>query len=59
VDYCYQTTRRGVLVYAYANNHYAGYAPKMIDQFRTIWNARNLPKIAEPKALPVKRTLFD
>jgi hypothetical protein len=23
VDYCYQTTRRGIKVYAYANNHYA------------------------------------
>jgi uncharacterized protein YecE (DUF72 family) len=59
VDYCYQTTRRGVLVYAYANNHYAGYAPKTIEQFRTIWNGRNFPKIGEPKPLPVKRTLFD
>jgi hypothetical protein len=25
VDYCYQIKRRGVLIYAYANNHYAGH----------------------------------
>jgi hypothetical protein len=25
VDYCYQIKNRGVLIYAYANNHYAGH----------------------------------
>lgn len=28
VDYCYQIRKRGVLIYAYANNHYAGHAPR-------------------------------
>jgi uncharacterized protein YecE (DUF72 family) len=34
---CYQTTRRGVTTYAYANNHYAGHAPLTIEMFRKIW----------------------
>lgn len=34
---CYQTTRRGITTYAYANNHYAGHAPLTIEMFRKIW----------------------
>ena len=30
VDFCYQVRKRGVLVYAYANNHYSGHAPATI-----------------------------
>jgi uncharacterized protein YecE (DUF72 family) len=26
-DYCYRLSRRGVAVYAYANNHHSGFAP--------------------------------
>ena len=37
VDYCYQTTRRGIKVYAYANNHYAGYAPATVALFLELW----------------------
>ena len=37
VDYCYQTTRRGIQVYAYANNHYAGYAPATVALFLALW----------------------
>jgi hypothetical protein len=33
VEYCYQIEKRGVLIYAYANNHFAGYAPATIEQF--------------------------
>jgi uncharacterized protein YecE (DUF72 family) len=38
VDYCYQTTRRGIKVYAYANNHYAGYAPATVALFLELWD---------------------
>ncbi len=38
VDYCYQTTRRGVKVYAYANNHYAGFAPATVALFWELWD---------------------
>ena len=27
MDVCYQMRKRGVTVYAYANNHYSGHAP--------------------------------
>jgi uncharacterized protein YecE (DUF72 family) len=37
VDYCYQTTRRGIKVYAYANNHYAGDAPATVALFLELW----------------------
>jgi len=36
-DYCYQTTRRGIKVYAYANNHYAGYGPATVALFPELW----------------------
>jgi hypothetical protein len=37
VDYRYQTMRRGIKVYAYANNHYAGYAPATVALFLELW----------------------
>jgi len=37
VDYRYQTTRRGIKVYAYANNHYAGFAPATVVLFLELW----------------------
>ncbi|MGC2808091.1 MAG: DUF72 domain-containing protein [Candidatus Acidiferrales bacterium] len=37
VEYCYQTTRRGAKVYAYANNHYAGHAPATVALFLELW----------------------
>jgi uncharacterized protein YecE (DUF72 family) len=36
VDFCFQIRKRGVLIYAYANNHYAGHAP---GDSRTVSNA--------------------
>jgi uncharacterized protein YecE (DUF72 family) len=40
VDYCYQTTRRGIKVYAYANNHYSGFAPATVALFWELWEKR-------------------
>jgi uncharacterized protein YecE (DUF72 family) len=54
VDFCYQTMKRGVLVYAYANNHYAGHAPATIEQFRNLWQARGLNQLSK-KPQPVRR----
>ena len=31
-------TRRGVTVYAYANNHYAGHGPATIARFLELWD---------------------
>ncbi|MFZ0617579.1 MAG: DUF72 domain-containing protein [Candidatus Acidiferrales bacterium] len=38
VDFCQRILRRGVTVFAYANNHYAGHAPATIAQFLELWN---------------------
>ena len=46
-DYCFQTTKRGVSVYGYANNHYGGHAPATIQQFRDLWSAKGLPELGE------------
>jgi uncharacterized protein YecE (DUF72 family) len=60
VDFCYQMRKRGVLVYAYANNHYAGHAPATIEQFRKLWRERGLPEIAEPqRSRPKEPLLFE
>ncbi|MGH9326147.1 MAG: DUF72 domain-containing protein [Terriglobia bacterium] len=49
VDYCYQITRRGVTIFAYANNHYAGHGPATVAQFISLWKARGLPDFWEPR----------
>ena len=48
VDYCYQIRKRGVLIYGYANNHYAGHAPATIEQFQNLWRAKGFPELAKP-----------
>jgi uncharacterized protein YecE (DUF72 family) len=58
VDYCYQTTKRGVSIYAYANNHYAGHAPTTIRQFRELWNTKALPVLWQPVREEQEPTLF-
>src|SRR5262250_929720 len=35
VDFCYQIMKRGVLIYAYANNHFQGHGPALL---RSSWN---------------------
>jgi uncharacterized protein YecE (DUF72 family) len=34
---CYKFNGRGIAVFAYANNHYAGHAPATIRQFQELW----------------------
>ena len=38
VDVCHQATHRGVSVWIYINNHYAGHAPKTVADFLTLWD---------------------
>jgi hypothetical protein len=33
VDFCHQIMKRGVLIYAYANNHFQGHGPATIAKF--------------------------
>src|SRR5262249_10272241 len=41
VDFCQQVKRRGVTVYAYANNHFQGHGPATIAKFIELWNLRS------------------
>ena len=58
VDYCYQIRKRGVVIYGYANNHYAGHGPTTIAQFTKLWNAKGFPQITPPQISRQERTLF-
>jgi uncharacterized protein YecE (DUF72 family) len=59
VDFCGQTTKRGVTVYAYANNHYAGFSPATVELFRSLWHAKGLPEIGKPQRKPQESLLFN
>jgi uncharacterized protein YecE (DUF72 family) len=60
VDFCFETIRRGIKVFGYANNHYGGHAPATITQFRELWRGKGLPESVKPLPKPLKeRTLFD
>jgi uncharacterized protein YecE (DUF72 family) len=52
VDFCYQTRKRGVTVYAYANNHYQGHGPATIAKFLGLWRDRGCPAIGR-ESVPV------
>jgi uncharacterized protein YecE (DUF72 family) len=58
VDYCYEIRKRGVVIFAYANNHYAGHAPATIAKFIDLWNGKGLPQIPPPQPSVQERTLF-
>jgi uncharacterized protein YecE (DUF72 family) len=55
---CYQTVRRGVSVFAYANNHFAGHAPATIAQFLELWPTEDRPERKAPLARPTTGVLF-
>lgn len=59
VDVCKKIQRRGVTIYAYFNNHYAGFSPASVQLFRDmcIKNGMEIPPVAPP--FIVERTLFD
>ena len=59
VDFCYQTRKRGVIVFAYANNHFAGHAPATIKQFQQLWQAKGLPELDKPVQHVKESLLFD
>jgi uncharacterized protein YecE (DUF72 family) len=58
VDFCYQVKKRGVLIYAYANNHYAGHAPATIKQFQELWQAKGFPELGRPLKMKKESSLF-
>jgi uncharacterized protein YecE (DUF72 family) len=58
VDFCYQIMKRGVLIYAYANNHFQGHGPATIAKFLELWTANGFGKIAGPEPSKRQTTLF-
>jgi uncharacterized protein YecE (DUF72 family) len=58
VDFCYQVRKRGVLIYAFANNHYSGHAPATIEQFRSIWQSKGFPPLDAPRPAHRQPSLF-
>jgi uncharacterized protein YecE (DUF72 family) len=57
VDYLRPIKKRGVTIFAYANNHYAGHGPATVAQFLKMWEKNEpLPRRQIP---PGERTLFD
>jgi uncharacterized protein YecE (DUF72 family) len=59
VDFCYQIKKRGVTVYAYANNHYQGHGPATIANFLKLWNDRGLPEIVKRPSAVKQPRLFE
>jgi uncharacterized protein YecE (DUF72 family) len=48
VEVCYRIQKRGVTIFAYANNHYSGFAPGTLKMFLNFWNEKQLPQIEMP-----------
>jgi uncharacterized protein YecE (DUF72 family) len=60
VDVCQKTQKRGMTQYVYANNHYAGFAPATIEQFRRLCAEKGIETPLNVQApIPVERTLFE
>jgi len=62
VEICAKIQKRGVTVYAYAKNHYGGYAPATLELFLNLWKKKKLPPIqtyVRPPSSRAKQTLFD
>lgn len=54
VKYCYPIVKRGVKVFAYANNHYSGFAPDTVEQFRRLWKSGGGGHIGKLAPSPVQ-----
>ncbi len=46
-------------MYAYANNHYAGFGSATVELFRKLWQAKGLPEIRKPQRKPQESLFFD
>jgi uncharacterized protein YecE (DUF72 family) len=51
VDACFRIQKRGVTIFAYANNHYSGFAPHTLEKFLNLWQEKKLPTIEMPKPI--------
>jgi hypothetical protein len=50
VNVTYKISGRGVPIFAYANNHYAGNGPATVRLFQELWNERPEPKTKAKRA---------
>jgi uncharacterized protein YecE (DUF72 family) len=50
VDVCSKIAGRGVPIFAFANNHYAGNGPATVREFEALWNAQRPPKAKAKRA---------
>ena len=41
VEICRRVVKRRIQIFAFANNHYAGYAPGTVEMFRDIWGSKS------------------
>jgi hypothetical protein len=60
VDVCKKIQRRGVAIFGYFNNHYAGFGPASVQLFRDMCSANGLeiPPPNPQAAPPVEGLLF-
>lgn len=60
VDVCTKIQRRGVTIYGYFNNHYAGFGPASVEMFRTLAAVKGLeiPANVPAPAQPTQPSLF-
>jgi hypothetical protein len=49
--YRYQIMKRGVMIYAYANNHFQGHGPATVAKSLELWAASGFGKIATPERI--------
>jgi uncharacterized protein YecE (DUF72 family) len=51
--------RRKIQIYAYANNHYAGYGPATVEMFRNLWWKQAPPEARKPDRAVKQGQLFE
>jgi uncharacterized protein YecE (DUF72 family) len=50
--------KRKIQIYAYANNHYAGYAPATVEMFQELWRRQVKEETRRAKSSSERSTLF-
>jgi uncharacterized protein YecE (DUF72 family) len=51
--------KREIQIFAYANNHYAGYGPATVEMFRHLWRKQVTTEIAKPSRAAGQGQLFE
>lgn len=50
--------KRKIQIFAYANNHYAGYGPATVEMFQDLWRRQVKTEIRKPRAAAAQDQLF-